>query len=61
MLLQRELAELRQVATVPTQMRVTIAEPGHQCPAAPVEDSHTGVLLQLGLVGHFADGRESLT
>jgi hypothetical protein len=40
-----QLAQSREITTVPGQVGVAISKPGHERPAFPVEESDFGILL----------------
>lgn len=59
-LLDAQLAQLAEVTVVPAQVRVGVAEPAHQRPAAALDDLDIGGPRQLGDPGHAAHVREAL-
>lgn len=58
-LLDAQLAQPAQVAAVPREVRVRVAQPTHQRAAAAVEDAHARVGAQGVYVGYAAHGGDA--
>lgn len=60
MLFNAQISQVVKVATIPCEVRMTIAEARHQCPSSAVKNTYTWVLFQYLDVRHFANSGKAL-